>query len=339
MACSRRPVHAPTRAAFASTIVAAIALGLSAPAALASDAEAPRLSFEPPASGSVAAAAKPASEPTTRDYFDGSTPNRSAWTVNVEPMMWFVGPSGKLRFAGRPSGGSSSRGGIAPAPESERFELNDLSLDATRLRPAGRITLASDLLRFSFSGFDYDLSKSGVVADRAYTLGNVALAQGDRADFKLGLGSYEVTGGSRVWFEDLADASKHPDDAVDVSVGVFVFGGVRLYDTRAEVRSASATSRTDTLFAEPIIGVKGEATFGEWFGAELALSGGALPLGSTSSSSVDLTLAFLYRPWNNVGVQIGYRTLFFFLRDGKDDDKFQFDGALQGLFLGLTVRF
>jgi opacity protein-like surface antigen len=70
--------------------------------------------------------------------------------------------------------------------------------------------------------------------------------------------------------------------------------------------------------------------------AQIAVGG--MPTGNTSYS-FDIIVGVQWRPVENVGVQLGYRALFFGLGSGDGESEFNFDGSLQGLYGGLVVRF
>ena len=305
-----------------------LACGLGAPACRA-DIDAPTsLSFlEPPA---PEARATHADTPTLPDRF------APEWTVQVEPTLWFVGPSGKFKL---PVTSGTGPGGFTT--EGDKLKVNDVDLASTRLRPAGTLTLASGKWRFSFWGSEYEQSRAGVTVDIAGRLGAVAFAPGDRLKLDLSLGTYELTAGYRIWDYDFAESSKLRNSAVDAQLTIHLLGGARLYDLEIGAENLSTPGRAEgaRVFAEPIVGARAEVIIDNDFSVILQLSAGGLPLYSTSSYSLDIVAAFQWRPTKNIGVQIGWRQLAFDLSDGRDLDKFQYTGRLAGLFTGVVIRF
>jgi hypothetical protein len=93
------------------------------------------------------------------------------------------------------------------------------------------------------------------------------------------------------------------------------------------------------VFFEPYIGARAEAVIADDFSLILQLSAGGLPLYSSSSYSVDIVLAFEWRPIPNVGIELGWRQIAYGLTDGRDLDRFQYTGRLAGLFTGVVIRF
>jgi opacity protein-like surface antigen len=70
------------------------------------------------------------------------------------------------------------------------------------------------------------------------------------------------------------------------------------------------------------------------------LNGGYLPLSDSESYSFDLIVGGQWRPIKNVGVQIGYRALFFGIETGESDNAFELsEASLQGLYAGVTLSF
>ncbi|MBY0260840.1 MAG: hypothetical protein K2Q20_00750 [Phycisphaerales bacterium] len=299
-----------------------LALAVAAPAAAASTA----LTFQPPVSDQ--ASGEPAAklpEPTS-----------PAWTVEFEPTVWFAGPSGKLRL---PVTSGTGPGGFTT--EGDEFEIDDLNLDTTRVRPKGAFRLGFEDWQVSFSGADYSSSRS-VSADVGGRLGSVAFAAGERLDTDFSLGAYELTLGYCVWDKSFTTDSKDPAAADDIRLRLYVLGGVRLTNVDISVSSITGPRRTadvNQLFAEPILGARLEADLTESFGVNVLLTGGYLPIDDRTSSSVDIEAAFYYRPTAWLGIEIGYRQLAFSLEDGEGLGKFEYDGRLAGLFTGVTLRF
>lgn len=93
------------------------------------------------------------------------------------------------------------------------------------------------------------------------------------------------------------------------------------------------------MFFEPYIGARAEAVIADDFSLVLQLSAGGLPLYSTSSYLIDIVLAFEWL----AAAQRRHRTwvaqIAFGLNDGRDLDRFAYNGRLAGLFTGVVIRF
>lgn len=280
----------------------------------------------------------PAPESPATDSDAATLPDRFSpdWTVQVEPTVWFVGPSGKFKL---PVTSGTGPGGFTT--EGDKIRVNDVDLSATRLRPAGTLTLASGKWRFAFWGSEYELSRSSATVDFAGRVGAVAFAPGDRLKLDLSLGTYELSAGYRIWDYDFAENTKIRNAAVDAQLTLHLMGGARLYDLEIGTENLSTPGRAEGshVFVEPIVGIRAEAIIDNDFSVILQLTAGGLPLHSTSSYSLDVVAAFQWRPTKNIGVQIGWRQLAFDLSDGKDLDEFEYSGRLAGLFTGVVIRF
>ena len=285
---------------------------------------------DPPTPAPPTAPADPGSHPTLPDRF------APEWLIQIDPTLWFVGPSGKFKL---PVNSGSGPGGFTT--EGDSLRVNDLNLASTRIRPAGTLTVATGKWRFSFWGSQYEVARSNFPVSFSGRLGAAAFAAGDHLKLDLALGTYELTAGYRIWDHDFGARSAHPESAVDALFTLHLLGGLRLYDLGIDAENLTTPARADGshFFAEPVIGVRAEAIIDTDFSVIVQLSAGGLPLYSTKSYSLDVVAAFQWRPFMNVGVQIGWRQLAFDLQNGRDLDKFQYTGRLAGLFTGVVIRF
>lgn len=287
------------------------------------------LSFREPVQG--AATADPASN-------GGLAPKISPdFSVRIEPMLWYVAPTGDLKLPVRSGTGP---GGFTT--EGNTLKVDDLNIDEPRLRPAGRIAIISGDWMVSFWGFDYSASVDRTSPGTTGRIGAVALTPADQANVSFDFASYELTLGYRAYSHDFAKDSQKPEDAVDVALSLFVVGGVRLYDTSIRVERVTGTfasAEAEHSFIEPILGVRTELDITRAFSIQVQATGGTLPLDDTSSYSFDIAASFHYRPIDWADVFIGYRLLYVSLEDGENLDKFEYNGALAGLFAGFTIRF
>lgn len=252
------------------------------------------------------------------------------WTVSIEPIVWYVGPSGDLKL---PAG--------AAVTPSDSVDINDLNIDSPRLSPAGTFRIASERWSFRFFGSSYSIDHTQAVSE-SFQLGSFSFAPGDQAHTELTYGIYEITAAYRFFEYDWAKESAHPESADQVLLSIGVYGGALLQDVDVSVSQVGATgpaSDYSNLFVQPIIGLDFNLALAEQFAIDLRLSGGGLPLDDESSASLDIAVAFTWQATENIGVQIGWRQLAFWLSDGEDQDEFEFNGRLAGLFAGCTIRF
>jgi hypothetical protein len=123
--------------------------------------------------------------------------------------------------------------------------------------------------------------------------------------------------------------------------------GLRAYDTSWSVinrtldvppGSSANVASADEFFVQPVAGVKASIEMYDQFTIDAQFVVGSMPFGDTSYT-VDLLVGGSWKPAPNVGVQLGYRTLFLGLSSGHDDAAFEFTGALQGLYLSAVIEF
>lgn len=245
-----------------------------------------------------------------------------AWTIRFEPSIWFVAPAGDLTV---PGAGSSS------------VDVGDLNLDSPRLTPAGELTFNTDRWRLSVSGFDFSTEDRGSTANRNFRVGDVDVLDGDSVESDLRFLSWDV----KVRYE-IAEIPGRPlaDGRWPYVMSLEAVGGVRFYDVGFDLSAPGGTASSDEFFAEPVAGLRVvldvlerltidvESTIGAWTDG-----------GDRESFSFDIAAGFMYRPIENVGVQIGYRQQMFSLSSGEGSDEFEFDGALAGVYAGVVVRF
>lgn len=329
------------------SILLAAAL-LIAPAAGAQTATAPSetKAVDSSANSTPAVSAAPATTATSSlndeqkqdSFFD---PRKTAWTVQVEPFMWYASPSGDLRLPARSGTGGANGGGF---PNSgNKVDIADLNLDTPRFSPAGEIHFSADRFRFTFSGAAYSLDRDETPADESFRIGSVEVAPGDPLDINFDFSTYEVSLGYCVWARDFmshTDGSRR-ENATPLVLRTYVLGGVRMYDTDISVTNiaSSDSANADHFFIEPMLGARAEIEIHEVFSIDLQLSGGYYSDSDQSSTSIDVAVGFTYRPHPNVGIQIGWRQIAYDLTDGDGLDEFEYSGRMAGLFTGLTLRF
>lgn len=252
--------------------------------------------------------------------------NDHDWTVRFEPGVWLVSPSGMVRM---------------PGASDDTVRVEYLNLDTPEVRPSGEVHVAADRWRLSFFGSQY-AQETQFVAERGFSLGDVAIDVGDTVDAEFDFTVVEVAAGYRIWEADLDGDSANPAAAVDTDLRLYAIGGLRAYDVDFDIREIGgqgARSTTDQFFVEPILGLRGEVDVARDFTIDLQLSGGGYYDSDRSTSSLDIVVGFQWRPHPNVGVQIGWRQVAYWLHDGDGADEFEYNGRMAGIQGGLVIRF
>lgn len=266
---------------------------------------------------------------------------RTGWNVQVEPLLWYWSPSGRIRLPATSGSGGASAGGFGDS--GSRVKVAELNLDSPRFSPAGEVHLSIDRFRVSFSGAGYEINRDQSQADESFRLGASEVVAGDTLDVDFEFITAELTLGYNVWSKDFAadtDASRGLA-AKPLVLRTYLLGGVRMYHTDISVRNVSAGTSADASewFAEPILGARAEVEINEVFTIDLQLSGGYWADSDKSASSIDVAVGFMYRPHPNVGLQIGWRQVAFDLNDGEGVSEFEFDGRMAGVYGGIVLRF
>ncbi len=264
-------------------------------------------------------APKPA-DPATTDNDQPVPEKKPSWRLQFEPSAWYAGLSGRIRIAGAPVSAG-------------QVEVTDLHLDNPRLTPAGELHVRTGNWRFSLGTFFFNQNRLQTMAVGGQE-GAVTFVPGDQVSSKVTWDSYEPVVGYEIWSRD-----PQPGDNMQFGVNAEVFGGVRMDDVKFSFAQGALSSSQTEFFAQPLIGIKGSMEIAEKFTIDLEGSLSGWSAGSTLAYGYDITVGFMWRPIPNVGVQIGYRNLFNQLRRGDDSDRFQYSGALAGIFFGAVIRF
>lgn len=245
------------------------------------------------------------------------------WTIQFEPSAWYVAPGGQVLLPG-----------ATRAPEQQRIEVIDL--DNPRLSPFAEVHVRRGPWRFTGGGFGFAMAAHQAAAQEAGQIGDVFFDAGDVVSSRLDFSSFEATAGYRVF-----EKAMNPSHGVYALVfAVDVVGGARAYDLSTTVGGpGGSTSSADEFFAEPIVGLKMDAEIYKRFTVDLQTTLGAQPLGGRTVWSWDLFVGGVWRPVENVGVQLGFRQLLFDLKAGADAEEFRFRGGMAGLYGGLELRF
>jgi hypothetical protein len=251
------------------------------------------------------------------------TPPNERYTLRFEPSAFFAAPGGKLRLAGSPIGGDTVR-------------LENLDLDVPRISPFVELHLRSDNWRFSVSGFETSLHDRGSVQLQSGQIGTLLYNPGDQLTSSMNFGTGEVVVARELGAPDSISGKKDPD----FSVGFEAYGGFRFYDVSFDIRGPGGSVNADEFFVQPIVGVKTTMSIIDRFTFDVQLGvGGFMEGAGKHSHSFDILVGFMYRPTTNLGVQIGYRLFIYDLQDGPATERFEYRGAVAGLYGGLVLRF
>jgi hypothetical protein len=269
--------------------------------------------------------------PDDRLTLDTAALARRPWTIQVEPMLWWTSPGGKIRLPGTSEGAASS----------DRVRVERLNLDTPRFSPAAEVHIDAEPWRFSLSAGAFSLSREETTADRSFQLGDVAVSEGDMLDTDFDYVTAELTVGRLMYRHDFAAASKQPEDAVPVLLSLYGLGGLRLYDLDIAVRdiTTGVESASQQFYVEPILGVRAELDIDRDYGLDLQISGGYYADSDRSVSSLDIIVGFRWTPTPNIGWQIGWRQILTWMEDGEGASEFEYSGGLAGLYTGVVIRF
>ncbi len=281
-------------------------------------------SAQPPAQPPTEAAAMQPPAEAAPGPFDRDP---SRWEFSFEPSLWFVGISGTIQLP---------RSAPTGAPASS-LVLEDLNLDNPNFQPLIEANARRGDWRASLRAATFGAERNAT--GLSGSLGDLAFAPGDTVQTDLEMtiieleGAYTFAGSPR---ERQSDGSYAVDPRLDA-----VFG-LRAYHSDWSVANLSATSgvtRVDESgwYLQPQAGLKLSADIYTNLTIDTQLTLGAMP--EENNYSLDIIVGVQWRPAWNIGVQAGYRSIFFGMSEGDGETDFSFDGSLQGLYGGLVVRF
>ncbi|MCX5688717.1 MAG: hypothetical protein NTV94_02810 [Planctomycetota bacterium] len=249
------------------------------------------------------------------------------WEIELHAGVWYAGLAGDLKLP-RQGGGANP------------VTAQSLDLNSPRITPFGEVNLTKGnwLIEVRGFGFSADATSSPTSGG---PLGDVNIGGGARVDTSVEVNSFELEGGYRL----LSYEGGHTDSGgTKLRVGLTALLGARLLDTSTSVSlpdggTGVLRDSDDDLAIHPLAGFKLKADFFEDFTVHFEMSAGWLP-GSTESTGLDIIVGGQWRPVQHVGVQIGYRAMFFELISGEDGNEYAFESAsLQGLYGGITLSF
>ncbi len=248
------------------------------------------------------------------------------WTIEINPRLWWVSPSGDLRLPGSASG-------------TPKVRIEDLNLDTPQFTPAGSVSIDADNFRFSFAGASFSNDAEFFVPS-PLAVGSISLLPTDPSESSFDLGIYELNVGYRFYQLDYKRRSEPSIETADLHLDLYALAGARMYDLNIRVSQAgTGVSEADEFYIEPIIGVRSELTIIRDFTINLQLDGGGMGDSDRSSFSFNIAIDFQWRPTPWFGVQIGWRQVAYSFEDGTGASAFEYEGAMAGLFTGAVLRF
>jgi hypothetical protein len=257
------------------------------------------------------------------------------WTVRFEPAAWYAGLSGYVTLPQEPTT-------AGPSPETILGELNQDT--GSRVTPFGEVNLRKGDWGISLRGFAFSSFHTATL-DYDWQIGDLPISDGDTISSEVEIINFDADVRYRVL----------PGPEGRVQPGRYrarprleVLAGARFFDTSWTVTNPSLvvipedpmnSDSADEAFFHVVAGVKASLEMHDRFTIDAQLTAGGLPLGDQSSYSFDVLVGGTWKPWPNVGVQVGYRALFFWLQSGDGDGQYDFHGTLQGLYFGVVAEF
>lgn len=245
------------------------------------------------------------------------------WTGRVQAAGWYAAPGGKMVVPGTPAG-------------SERVSLSTINLDSPRIGPYFEAAVRDGNWRLGVHAATASADDRESVATEARTIGNVPIAAGDTVQASL---DYACFGAEAAWRLPVPGVLAGPR-IPDLHATWEVVGGMRFHDLDIRIRAPSGRAEAGGFFADPYAGLC--LTLGLVYGFTVEVRGsvGGFFSGETRSVfSREAVVAIMWQPTRAVALEGGYRISAFDLEKGDNADRFRFNGAVAGLFAGITVRF
>lgn len=282
-------------------------------------------------------AAPPPPPPATTD--SANTPvdhpwhGDERWTMRFEASVWYMGMSGDVQM---PRNAEDAGG-------NDTVDLADLDMDSrSLLTPLGEVDLRKGRWGIAGRGFIYTTDRE-TLSSFDGRIGEVPVSVGDTIASDLDFNSFEIEGSYRltpdVLFAMEGKARLRPK--LDLVFGMRMLSADWRIVAGSDVSlpPPDAIAQTDEFMVHPLVGLKGSIEIYDQFTIDVKVDGGWLGLGDDTSYGFDILVGGSWKPVPNVGVQVGYRSLFFGMSSGDGDAEFEFTGASQGLYAGLLFEF
>jgi len=203
--------------------------------------------------------------------------------------------------------------------------VEDANLDEAELVPLLEARFTNGDWAIDLGGFVFEADSSSE-SPAGFQLGSVVVAPGGAYSAEADYGSFWILATKR-----LAEKPLRGEGDSRALLWLNVGAGARVSDLRAEVASGGSRDVEDALWVEglAVARVGAELPGGVDFEVHGEVGGGP----DSAMWSVGTRLTWSPEPW--WGAHIGYR----FIRTDLDDDGFEFDGALGGLYAGATIEF
>lgn len=267
----------------------------------------------------------PSAAPAIETY-STPLPEDGPWKLEFHPGIWYAGLSGDVKLPRSAAGASSI------------IDLgDDLNLDEPRVSPFGELNLAKGNWTIALRGFNYGNDGTATLSTGG-SLGDVDFTPGSTLRSSFDTTVIELEGGYRLYGRQISPMT---GGGHRFKTDLRALFGARLFTVDYSVSNTTPgaggilTDSQDDFAAHPLIGGKLNLDFYEDFSVAFQITAGAL----TDSYGFDLLIGGQWRPVKNVGIQIGYRALFFGMTSGSENEEFEFEGSLQGLFTGITFNF
>ncbi len=252
-------------------------------------------------------------------------PEESRLHLRFEPAAYYVSPGGDIKLP-RSSGG-----------ESNSIPVEAINMDEPHLAPMGELEVWKGRWGGRVRGFWLSSSEQSFTANSDFQLGELAFAPGDTGESSLDFGSLAFE--ARYAILDNPQRPRTDRPGYVFRTRIELLAGLRLYDLDWSVSDGSSSTGYDGSFFEPFGGAKFSLELYEQVDIDLQVSLGGWGGGDSNSFTYEILVGFTWRPIENLGVQVGYQRLGFTLEDGENDDQFEFDGAMSGLYFGAVFQF
>jgi len=257
--------------------------------------------FVLPLLAAAAAAAPPADQPADPPAELNLAPR---WSASAELTLWRPAFQDDIALPGAPA-----------------LLAEDLNLDEPELTPALAVTLTDGDWRVEVGGFIFGTDTSRSAPD-AFTLGGVSVPAGAPYSAELDYGALEILVTRRVWSRTLSD---------EISLALDAGGGLRASDLSVDIASGGAADSGDQTWVDALAAARLAVELPRDFDFDIhAEAGGGL---NSFTASIGTSIRWQPEPW--IGAQLGYR----FIATSIDDDGFEYEGAIAGLYAGLSFEF
>jgi len=185
-------------------------------------------------------------------------------------------------------------------PGQATMDVDAVNLDENELTPS---------LYATFTNGDWDIELGGFIFGT------------DSPGGEIDYSSLELFVTNEVWARELSD---------DVALRLNLGGGLRATDMSVDLTGGMGAS-DDSIWGEALVAARLGIELPRDFSFNVAADAG----GGFKSTTWSLGTSVTWQPEPYLGAQLGYR----FLRTDLDDDGFEFDGALAGLYAGFVFEF